>query len=409
MSVPDDSKMPLVSESTLVGSETLAAIQPVAFPADTLLFRAGDVDDRLYIILSGKIALIQALDAPDERVLDVRGPGELVGEMSYLIPKKPYRVSARIQAAAVVLVLKRTEVDGLLRREPLLAYEMLRFTSNQLHRSHHRAMREMEAKNVQLAQAYATLQAAQTQLLEQERLRHELRLARELQERMLPTELPQLAGFELGARIIPAHEVGGDFFDVFALDKETLGVVIGDVCGKGMPAALYMAQTRSLIRAEARQSASPAEVLLRVNQHLRELNTGDMFVTTMFGRLSCPTQTFAVARAGHEYPLAWRADGTDLPTPREIGQPLGLFTHPALDVQTYALLPGDTLLLYTDGVTDAMNSTGAFFARERLHDAIRTAPSTAQSLCDHIVEMVAVFQETAPQADDITLVALRAN
>lgn len=409
MSTPDDATMPFVTESALVGSATLAAIQPVAFPADTLLFRAGDVGDRLYIIVSGQVALIQALDAPDERVLDMRGPGELIGEMSYLIPNKPSRASARVHADAVLLVLQRTEVDGLLRREPLLAYEMLRFTSSQLHRSHHRAMREMEAKNAQLAQAYTALQAAQTQLLEQERLRHELRLAREIQERMLPTELPQRAGIALGARIIPAHEVGGDFYDVFALDNDTLGVVIGDVCGKGMPAALYMAQTRSLIRAEARLSTSPAEVLLRVNQHLRELNTGTMFVTTVFGRLDCPTQTFAMARAGHEYPLAWRADGMDLSAPRGIGQPLGLFADPALDVQTHALMPGDTLLLYTDGVTDATNPAGAFFAQERLRAVIRAAPTTtAQGLCDQIVETVVAFEATAPQADDMTLLAVRA-
>jgi serine phosphatase RsbU (regulator of sigma subunit) len=148
--------------------------------------------------------------------------------MSYRIPKRPSRVSARDHADAVLLVLKRTEVDGLLRREPLLADELLRFTNTQLHRSHHRAMREMEEKITQLAQAYTALQVAQTQLLEQERLRHELRLAREIQERMLPRELPQRAGVALGARIIPAYDVGGDFFDVFALDNETLGVVIGD-------------------------------------------------------------------------------------------------------------------------------------------------------------------------------------
>jgi sigma-B regulation protein RsbU (phosphoserine phosphatase) len=224
---------------------------------------------------------------------------------------------------------------------------------------------------------------------------------------MLPTVLPHMVGVDVGARIIPAHEVGGDLFDLFVLDDETLGLVIGDVCGKGIPAALYMAETRSLLRATATPDASPDVVLRRVNAHLRALNSSSMFVTCVYARLHLPTRTLLVARAGHEYPLCYTAAGTPRPLPYAVGQPLGMLPEPAIDVQRHALAAGDTVLLYTDGVTEATNATGAFFERERLHTTMQAAPRTAQDLCDVIVQQVAAFQGVAPQADDITLVAAR--
>lgn len=409
MSRNEGSDMPLSLAQPLVGSETLAAIQPVAYPAGTILFREHQIDDRLYIVLSGEVALVSGLDTADEHIRHVRGSGELVGELSFFNPDWPHRTCARVERDAQLLVLNRANIDAVLRREPLLAYEMLRVASGHIHRTHNRAMRALEEKTTQLAEAYTALQDAQARLLQQERVEHELQLAREIQQGMLPRVLPDVAGIDLGVWSIPAYEVGGDFFDIFVLDDETLGVMIGDVVGKGIPAALYMAQTRSLIRAEALQSTSPATVLRRVNAALQALNSGTMFVTVLYGRLQHATRTLITARAGHEYPLVWAADGSELIGARAVGQPLGLLAEPALDVQARTLLPGDTLVLYTDGVTDTTNAAGDFFAQEGVKEAVRSAgATTAQELCDHIVQRLVTFQGAAQQPDDITLVVVRA-
>jgi CRP-like cAMP-binding protein len=149
-----------------------------------------------------------------------------------------------------LLELTRPDFEALLQRQPTLAFEMVRMMSLRLSVSHDASMRDVGR---QLSQAYHDLQAAQAKLIEQEKFERDLALARDIQERMLPRTLPYLDGCEFGARMVPARIVGGDFFDFIPLSAETLGVVVADVCGKGMPAALYMALCRGLLRAEVSQ------------------------------------------------------------------------------------------------------------------------------------------------------------
>ena len=409
MSNADNPTAHPITPSTLVSAATVSALQPVVYPTNAILFQEHDADDRLYVILSGQIVLVSGYGTDAEHQVSVFGPGELLGAMSFFRPDHKQRFSARIRDTAEVLVLDRGRLDDVLRHEPLLAYELLGAASSIMHRTHERSMRALEEKNAQLSEAYLALEHAQVWLVQQERIEHELQLAREIQEGMLPASMPDVAGIDLGVRSIPAYEVGGDFYDVFALDSETLGVVIGDVVGKGMPAALYMAQTRSLIRAEARLSTSPEMVLRRVNTALQELNRSGMFVTVLFGRLEHASRRLVTARAGHEYPLVWASDGSELRGARGVGQPLGLLPDPALDVQARTLIAGDTLLLYTDGVTDVVNPAGDFFGLDGLHAAVQSAGSiTAQDVCDHVVQQVAAFQATAVQPDDITMVVVQA-
>jgi serine phosphatase RsbU (regulator of sigma subunit) len=291
-----------------------------------------------------------------------------------------------------------------------MAYQMLRSISARLREANDAAIGDLREKNQRLSQAYAALQAAQDQLIEKERLEHELRLAREIQESMLPQTMPHLAGFECCARMVPAREVGGDFFDLFALDDDTLGIVIGDVCGKGIPAALYMAQTRSMIRAEAFRAASPAEALQMVNRQLLEMNSSGMYVTVVYGQLCRSTRRFVTARAGHEWPMLWDAHGAPIAYERGVGHPLGLLPEPAIDVQNITLPAGSTLLLYTDGATEAANPAGSFFGRDGLSATLKGASaSAAPALCDALLQAVNAHTGLAPQADDITLVVVRAH
>jgi sigma-B regulation protein RsbU (phosphoserine phosphatase) len=209
--------------------------------------------------------------------------------------------------------------------------------------------------------------------------------------------------------MVAARQVGGDFYDVIPLGPDRLGVVIGDVSGKGMPAALFMALASSLLRVEAVRSDTPEQALRVLNRHLLSLGARSMFVTVLYGVLRRDTGEFAFVRAGHELPLVLDADGGRLQLEMGRGHPLGLFPAPVLDAQTTRLPPGGTLLLYTDGVTEAMDARDELFGVQRLVEAVRGAgDASAQLLCDRLIEAVAQYHGSAAQSDDITLLAVRA-
>ena len=206
-----------------------ASLHQTTYPAQTILFREGDHGDNFYIVLDGSIAIVKALETEDERLLALRGPGEFVGEMSLLESDGLRTASVRAQTDTTVLEVTRADFDTLLHRYPTIAYTMLRVLSTRLRTSQDATIHDLQEKNRRLARAYSDLQAAQEQLIEQETLARELELARGIQESMLPQQLPELAGFDVGARMVPARMVGGDFFDIIPLGPDTLGIVIGDV------------------------------------------------------------------------------------------------------------------------------------------------------------------------------------
>lgn len=397
-------------------------LQQDSYPAGAILMREGQPGDGAYIILAGRFEIIKALGTPDEHLFGLRGVGEVVGEMGLLNQDGRRTASARAASDAQVIRLTRADFERLLGRYPTIAYEMLRVLSSRLrdsddaviydlqekNRQLAQAYADVQAQNQQLAQAYADLEAAQSQLVEKEALEHELRLARDIQERILPRRLPTPPGCDLGARMVAAREVGGDFFDVFPLGSDSLGLVVGDACGKGIPAALFMALTRSLLRAEAARAASPEAALRETNQHLSEISTAGMFITILYGVLDYSTGEFVYARAGHELPLIWEASGVPLTPARANGQPLGMLPDPAIDVQTVQLPSGGTLLLFSDGVTEATNAQGGFFGLEGVQATVQAHPGMpAQQLCDQLVATLTAYRGTSPQADDITLLAVR--
>jgi serine phosphatase RsbU (regulator of sigma subunit) len=382
-----------------------ATLPQHAVPAHTILFREGDYGDRCYILLAGEIEIFRALGTPDEHLLAVMSPGELVGEIALLNPDRLRTASARTRSPAQLLELTRTDFEALLERQPTLAFEMVRMLSLRLRESHDASMRDV---GHQLSQAYQDLQAAQAKLIEQEKLERDLALARELQQRMLPRTLPYLAGCQFGARMEPARIVGGDFFDFIPLSAETVGIVVADVCGKGMPAALYMALTRGLLRAEVSQPVSAHVALQRVNQHLLDVSEAEIFVTVVYGVLHQTTHEFTYVRAGHTVPLLVDARGEVIMVDPGLGQPLGILPDPELDEQTVTIPPGGALLLYTDGVTEARDEQGGFFGVGRLHESVRANwQAGAQALCDQLLQLVMTYQGLAPQDDDLTLVAVQ--
>lgn len=404
------SSVPLFQSLPPEEIEQLArAMQEVELPAGTQLFKEGEHGSTFYIVLSGQVAIIQSQGTENERVLALRGSGEFIGEMSLLNRSGLRTAGARTASDARLLVLTRQDFDDLLFRSPTIAYEMLHVLSVRLTQAHSIAMLEMEEKNRQLARAYAELQAAQEQIIQKEIIEHELLQAREIQRSMLPTVMPKVKGFDVGACIQPARMVGGDLFDLIPLDADHLGVVICDVSGKGTPAALFMALTRSLLRAYACPEDSPEEVIYNVNRHLLGMNARGLFVTVIYGILERKTRTFRYVRAGHERPVLLDPDGGLTETPMGAGQVLGIFPRPTVETLTVTIPPGHTLLLYTDGVNEARSPDGSFFGLEGL---AALAPSlsglSAQESCEKLLKGLDRFRGTAPQADDITVIALQA-
>ncbi len=384
-----------------------ATLRQVTYPSGALLFREGDYGEHFYIVLEGELEIIKAMGTASELMLDARGSGEFVGEMSMFNRDNVRTASVRARGSTQLLEMRHGEFDALMHRHPDLAYEIVRVLCTRLRDANNATIRDLQDKNRQLTQAYLDLQTAQAQIIEQETLARELQVARTIQEHMLPRSLPNMAGFDFSASMVPARVVSGDFYDFIPLDDDRLGVVIADVCGKGLPAALLMALTRSLLRAEASRDSPSSDVLRSVNRHLLDMNDSRTFVTMLYGVLHRRTREFVYVRAGHELPLVIDPDGTMIVPEMGLGQPLGILPNPALDLQRVVIPVGGVLLLYTDGVTEAVDPGGTFFETERLYAIARQAAgATAQVICDRLLDAVTAHRGPAPQADDVTLVAM---
>jgi sigma-B regulation protein RsbU (phosphoserine phosphatase) len=244
-------------------------------------------------------------------------------------------------------------------------------------------------------------------MVEKERLERELELARDLQRSILPVEFPQPPGISIAARSRPARQVGGDFYDVIPLDGGRLGLVMADVSDKGMAAALFMALTRSLIRAEAKRQDSPRQVLLNVHRLLMEISRAGMFVTVFYGVYDPVRGGLRYARAGHDHPLHYRSSSNECRSLSAYGMALGYVEEVTLEEGGAELELGDRLVLYTDGICHAESSSGEFFGLERLRQTVCDAGSLdAQALCDLIFERVGSFRAGAAQFDDMALLLL---
>jgi sigma-B regulation protein RsbU (phosphoserine phosphatase) len=303
--------------------------------------------------------------------------------------------------------MSRADFDALLARQPAVAYELAHVLSERLRAADDATIQDLREKNRELTEAYRSLQAAQAQIVEKEKLEQELKVASRIQQSILPKTLPRLAGYDFGARMVPARVVGGDLFDFIRLPRGRMGLVVGDVSGKGVPAGIFMALTRSLIRAEATRTTSLRRAVERVNRHLLDMNDSAMFVTFLYGVLDPATHQFTYVRAGHEPPIVADDRGELLPVVWDHSLPLGFARKAALDEQTLTLPASGALLLYTDGATDARGPGGDLFGVERLQGVVREHQNgPAQVLCDRAFRTVVEHTGPAPQDDDVTLVAV---
>lgn len=385
----------------------VAALEAVNLESGAILFREGDPGEHLYVLVKGELEVLMAPDTDNELILNVLKEGTYLGEMSLIMPGGQRTASVRARGDVNLLGMSRNQFVDLLQRHPQLANAMVSVLSERLDSTNVATFRDLTEKNRQLQEAFDELKAAQEQLIEKERLERELQVAAEIQMSILPDVMPAPEGFDFGGRILPARQVGGDFYDVFELGDDKIGVLIGDVADKGVPSAIFMARAHALIIAEADSTTTPGEVLRMVNKHITRLEKSTQFVTALYGVLHTTTGQFSYARAGHEPPLLIYEHGDVHRLPHQPGMALGLWEDIALDENSLVLPKGSLLVMFTDGMTDCRNPKGEPFGLERIKQTMAELKSlSAQHACDRLFATLMNYQNGSKQDDDVTLVAV---
>lgn len=245
------------------------------------------------------------------------------------------------------------------------------------------------------------------ELLKRQRLEQDLHLAERIQQSFLPRRIPKIDGYTFCARYDPAYEVGGDFYDFVRLPDERLGIVVGDVSGKGISAALYMARLTRDLRYFALAESDPARVLKWMNRAVIESGQDDIFVTLIYCVLDAQKRQLVLANAGHMPAIVRRKEeGHVMVLDRISGLPLGVLPDPEYNSETFDLAPGDSVLLYTDGLVEAMDPQQRMYGMERLERAMARGPSDAVGCLDRTVRDVQKHVADAAQFDDTTIVCV---
>ena len=238
-------------------------------------------------------------------------------------------------------------------------------------------------------------------------LQNELDVATGMQQSILPTRFPQNDSYEVYGKMQAARNVGGDFFDVIPLNDQRVGLAVADVSDKGVPAALFMMSSRTLLKGAAIGRGVPGDVLQEVNDLLLEDNEGGMFVTVLYAVYDPATRQLTYSSGGHNSPLLVHADGTSTLLPLTDGVALGIVSGIPYGENTVTLSPGDTVVLYTDGVTEAMNSEEEEFGLDPLMERfIASPPSDPEETTAAVFDAVNAFAGETPQSDDITCLVL---
>jgi sigma-B regulation protein RsbU (phosphoserine phosphatase) len=269
-------------------------------------------------------------------------------------------------------------------------------------------MAELQVRNQELNRSLDDLRRTTSA---KQRMESELNIGRDIQMSMLPLVFPPFPDrreFSILATLVPAREVGGDFYDFFFVDRERLCVCVGDVSGKGVPAALFMAVTKTLIKSVSKTDVSPASIITQVNDELSQNNEACMFVTLLFGILDVTTGEFTYCNAGHNPPFVKRANGQLEKLPARHGPVVGAMDGTAYREDRTQLKANDLLVVYTDGVTEATSVAQELFSEERL--AVLLAEATIRSPTDaveRIQSAVQTFETGAEQFDDVTILAVQ--
>ncbi|UCF62855.1 MAG: SpoIIE family protein phosphatase [bacterium] len=249
--------------------------------------------------------------------------------------------------------------------------------------------------------------------IERERMAKELEIARQIQQRLFPHENPQVPGFDIAGLCIPALEVGGDYFDFIPDEKGKLGLVIGDVSGKGLPASIYMTLTKGIFQSHANENIHPKILLSRINRFIYQSVEKNIFITLYFAVLDPQSKELTLARAGHLPALYYQKEKNQLAAiePKGIGVGLerGEIFDKNIDSLSIHMKPGDWLIFYTDGFSEARNKSNQEYGDKRLQEFIKNHLTVSSAaLIDQLVQDVLTFTASTSLSDDMTMIAIRA-
>lgn len=337
--------------------------------------------------------------APDDPVLayfqSVTGPVD-IEKLDLASPGLAALKQAGVKLA--VPLVSQGELIGLLNLGPRLSEQEYSTDDRKL-------LENLAAQAAPAVRVAQLVREQQAEAAERQRIEQELEVARLIQQNFLPKELPRMPGWDVGAYYRPARVVGGDFYDFIELPEGKIGLVVGDVTDKGVPAAMVMAATRSVLRAAAERLVSPGEVLARVNELLVSDMPPNMFVTCLYGALDPATGAFRFANAGHNLPYV-RTEGGVVEL-KATGTPLGLFPGVTYEETEASLAAGETVLLHSDGLAEAHDAEGEMFGFPRVKQVMHGQAGGSNLIGRLLSELDSFTGEGWEQEDDVTLVVLR--
>lgn len=349
-----------------------------SIPAGQVIFVEDEPGDVMYVVIEGEIDI-----TVQGKRLNHLTAGDIFGEMA-LIEEGPRSGTAVATTDCLVLPVNRDQFKTLVQQYPDFAIQVMTYMSAR--------SRRVMVEELKLV-----------------RLQDELQIGREIQLSLLPEKCPTIPGWEFATFYRAARAVGGDLYDFIPspANPHQLNIVIADVTGKGIPAALFMAVSRTLLRTETMNGHSPAETLRRTNRFIVQDSRSQLFLSTFYATLDTGNGRLTFANGGHERPL-WLHHNSHLEPLTAAGLLLGVSPNIALADNEIELACGDYVLFFTDGVTDARNEQGQLFGEERLRETVAAGlGQRAQQLLEGIVTAVETFTGSTPQADDLTLIVVK--
>jgi phosphoserine phosphatase RsbU/P len=419
------------SEQSFVASEALvkvlASLHPINLNAEEMLIHQGQASDAAFFLDSGSMLVFEETRYGPVTLATVQAP-RLIGEIG-AFAGLARTASVRALTPARVFRISRAQLFELARKSPELLMAVVRQLGQQINsvikavalytnaltalekREFDKGILEDLAKpSPELAEFSAAFRRFADQILSKQRQQAEMASASLIQRSFLPKEssvdLTQ-SDFEISAKIRPAREVGGDFYDFFELDVDRMAIVIGDVCGKGIPASIFMAVVVTVLRMAAREQPDAASTIARTNAILCRDNAASLFATVFYGVLNLRNGTLDYCNCGHNAPVHILASG-ESGRLGATGLPLALFADRPYVTSRIHLNPGDDLILFTDGVTEALNPLQQEFGDPLLVETLLSIRNlTAAELVSRVFAAVDGFAQGEEQADDIACVAIR--
>lgn len=376
--------------------------------AGSIICREGELEPLFYIIQDGKVAFTKKM-AHGEQFLGLKGRGEFFGELGVL-DRAPRAATVHAISDCNLLEIHETTLDAILTRNPSVARAIMRGITRSVRDTDQITIAELQLKNDELGRTLDNLRAAQAELVRRERLKRDLEIAAQVHNSILPDEFPEIPNYEFAAIARPAREIGGDLYDVISIDDDNVGIVMADASGKSVQAAIYMAIVRALFLSQAHVHLSSLEIAHRVHELLLKVSTSEMFVTAFYANLNHKTRQMSYIRGGHDRPVFYRAAEEEIMLLDAPGRFLGLLPNLIVEEKCITFEPGDVLVCYSDGVTDAVRpGDKQMYGLERLQAIIaKEARTSARELVELIVDDIDRFRDGEEQPDDLTLLVTKA-